>query len=79
MPSYTVISDVLLKKLPGNSFLIFPIVKQSSAVLVSAVEHGERNITQLYREMQEEDRGGLAAIGGGPWAGVGRGRGRGSI
>lgn len=64
------ISDVLLTELPESSLLVFPIVKQSWAVSGRAVEYRERNITQMSREMEEEDQGRLGsnrrqALGGG--------------
>lgn len=50
-------SDVLMTKSLDNALLIFPVVRQSLAVLGSTVEHRERNITQLQRKMEEEDPG----------------------
>lgn len=48
-----------MTKSPDDVLLIFPIVKQSVAVLGRTVEQRERerNITQLWRKMGEEDQG----------------------
>lgn len=51
---------------------MFPIVKQSLAVLGGTVEHTERNITNCRGKWGRKSRGGLAVTGGKPWAEVGR-------